>query len=207
MANFSGRRIFITAGFSLLGLMGLWLTGCDLASKGNLQIAPTVRQPLAVKTMKLESTAFSANGLIPPKYTCDGQNISPRLTWDDPPVGTQSLALIVDDPDAPSGTFVHWVVYDIPVQSRQIPEAIPHQPTLIDAREVESGVQGKNDFSQIGYGGPCPPISTHRYFFKLYALDRQLGLKPGVTKDQAIAAMKNHILTTAELMGRYTRQR
>jgi Raf kinase inhibitor-like YbhB/YbcL family protein len=155
--------------------------------------------------MKLESTAFSANGIIPGKYTCDGLNISPPLSWDEPPAEAQSLVLIVEDPDAPGRTFVHWVVYDIPVQVRQMAEAIPRQPTLLDAREVKGGVQGENDFGRLGYGGPCPPSGTHRYIFKLYALDRELGLKPGATKDKAIAAMDGHILATAELMGRYTR--
>ncbi|HEY9730179.1 MAG TPA: YbhB/YbcL family Raf kinase inhibitor-like protein [Chroococcales cyanobacterium] len=150
--------------------------------------------------MKLESTAFTANGMIPFLYTCDGQDISPLLSWDSPPTGTQSLALIVDDPDAPGQTFVHWVVYDIPPEIRQLPQSVPSEPTLSGG-----GTQGKNDFGKLGYGGPCPPSGIHRYFFKLYALDRELELKSGATKAQLEAAMSGHILATAELIGRYAR--
>jgi Raf kinase inhibitor-like YbhB/YbcL family protein len=152
--------------------------------------------------MKLESTAFAADGLIPSKYTCDGTDISPPLSWNEPPAGTQSFALILDDPDAPVGIFVHWLLYDIPVEIRQLPERVAPQSTLPDG-----GVQGKNDFGKLGYGGPCPPSGTHRYFFKLYALDRQLELEPGTTKNQMEAAMDGYILATAQLIGRYSRQR
>ena len=153
--------------------------------------------------MKLQSTAFTPGGEIPPQYTCDGKkgNISPPLRWDESPPGTRSFALICEDPDAPIGTFVHWVLYDVPPQIRQLPEAVPQQDKLPTV-----GVQGKNDFLQLGYGGPCPPSGTHRYFFKLYALDKNLGLLPGVTKKQLLDAMKGHILASAELIGRYRRQ-
>ncbi|BAZ30670.1 phospholipid-binding protein, PBP family [Cylindrospermum sp. NIES-4074] len=113
--------------------------------------------------MKLASSVFEANSLIPAKYTCDGADISPPLIWDEVPTKTQSLALIVDDPDAPGKTFVHWVVYDIPPTVRQLPEQIPSTKT-----PANIGVQGKNDFGKFGYGGPCPPSGTHRYFFQLY---------------------------------------
>jgi Raf kinase inhibitor-like YbhB/YbcL family protein len=150
--------------------------------------------------MKLESTAFTANGMIPFLFTCDGQDISPELQWDAPPTGTQSLALIVDDPDAPSGIFVHWVLYDIPPETRQLPQSVTTTSTL-----PGGGTQGKNDFGKLGYGGPCPPSGIHRYFFKLYALDRELELKAGATKAQLEAAMDGHILAAAELIGRYAR--
>lgn len=149
--------------------------------------------------MKLESNAFSADSMIPPKYTCDGENISPDLRWDDPPVETQSLVLIVDDPDAPGQTFVHWVVYDLPPETRQLPEGV-------DAEQSE-GMEGSTDFDQLGYGGPCPPSGTHRYFFKLYALDQPLGLASGATKGDVLAAIEGHVIDTAELIGRYSRQR
>jgi Raf kinase inhibitor-like YbhB/YbcL family protein len=152
--------------------------------------------------MKLESSAFAANGLIPPKYTCDGQNISPPIQWDQPPAETQSFALIVDDPDAPGRTFVHWVVYDIPAVVCELPQQVPTQKTL-----ANGSIQGKNDFGKFGYGGPCPPSGTHRYFFKLYALDKTLGLAEGATKDKVLAAMEGHILASVELIGRYSRQR
>lgn len=151
--------------------------------------------------MKLESNAFIADGTIPSLYTCDGKDTSPPLSWDEPPQGTQSLALIVDDPDAPTGVFVHWVLYDLPAEVRQLPEGVPSQPTL-----PSGGVQGKNDFPKLGYGGPCPPSGTHRYFFKLYALDRKTGLASGATKKQLEAAIEGRILGTAELIGRYSRQ-
>lgn len=152
--------------------------------------------------MKLESSAFEASGSIPPKYTCDRENISPPLRWDEPPAGTQSLALICDDPDAPVGTFLHWLLYDLPPETRQIPEAVPAVAKL-----PAGGVQGKNDFRKQGYGGPCPPSGTHRYFFKLYALDKKLALEPGATKAQLLKAMEGHVLASAELVGRYARQR
>lgn len=151
--------------------------------------------------MKLESNAFSANGTIPAKYTCDAEDTSPDLRWDTPPVETQSLVLIVDDPDAPSGTFVHWVLYDLPSETRQLAEGVELGPTL-----EGGGVQGETSFGRLGYGGPCPPSGTHRYYFKLYALDGPLGLKSGATKQQVAAAMEGHILDSAELMGRYSRQ-
>lgn len=150
--------------------------------------------------MKLESSAFSANGLIPSEYTCDGKNISPPLAWTEVPTATKSLALIVDDPDAPRGTFVHWVVYNLPATLTGLPAHVTQQTNL------SSGLQGKNDFSSLGYGGPCPPSGTHRYFFKLYALDQTLALPAGASKPQVLAAAEGHILASAELMGRYQRQ-
>lgn len=189
------RRTFLRHNIHLLSLVGLWLSSCKAAEiNSNTQ--------LIIKTMKLESSAFEANGMIPPKYTCDRENVSPPLRWDEPPVGTQSFALICDDPDAPMGTFVHWVLYDLPPETRQLPEAIP-----ATAKLPNGGIQGKNDFRKLGYGGPCPPSGTHRYFFKLYALDKKLALEPGASKAQLEKAMKNHILGTAELVGRYARQR
>lgn len=152
--------------------------------------------------MKLESSAFSANSMIPSRYTCDGVDSSPPLSWDEPPAETHSLALICDDPDAPMGTWVHWVLYDIPPTTRQLPEQVPAQ-----AQVAGAGNQGRNDFGKLGYGGPCPPGGTHRYFFKLYALDQMLNLKAGATKAEVEKAMQGHILENAELVGRYTRQK
>lgn len=151
--------------------------------------------------MRLASNAFAANGLIPVKYTCDGEDISPPLFWDEVPTQTQSLALIVDDPDAPGRTFVHWVVYDIPPTVHQLPEKVSSANTTLP----DGGVQGKNDFGKLGYGSPCPPTGTHRYFFKLYALNQKLGLTAGATKNQIVAAIDRHVLATAELIGRYQR--
>ena len=150
--------------------------------------------------IKLESTAFKEGGMIPKKYTCDGKDISPPLSWGTVPEGTQSLALICDDPDAPMGTWVHWVIFDIPPHITEFPEGIPPKKIL------ENGIkQGKNDFGKIGYGGPCPPGGTHRYYFKLYALNKKLTLEPGVTKDELLEAMKECILAQGQLMGKYKR--
>jgi Raf kinase inhibitor-like YbhB/YbcL family protein len=150
--------------------------------------------------MKLESTAFTADGMIPSSYTCDGQDISPPLSWDAPPAATQSLALIVDDPDAPGDIFVHWVLYDLPPEIHQLPKGVSTEPTL-----SSGGVKGKMILANSVMAAPAHPSGIHRYFFKLYALDRQLGLKAGATKAQLEAAMNGHILAAAELIGRYTR--
>jgi Raf kinase inhibitor-like YbhB/YbcL family protein len=151
--------------------------------------------------MKLTSPAFAPNDLIPPQYTCDGQDISPPLNWDEPPAPTKSLVLICDDPDAPRKTWVHWVVYNLPPETRSLPKNVPAGNSLSGG-----GLQGITDFRTVAYGGPCPPGGTHRYFFKLYALDKVLDLPAGATKAQVEAAMQGHILAQAELIGRYRRQ-
>ena len=150
--------------------------------------------------MDLISPAFGDGEMIPKKYTCDGADVSPPLEWSLVPSGTKSVALICDDPDAPMGTWVHWVYYDIPPETKRLPESIaPEKHT------ANGGKQGINDFRKIGYGGPCPPGGTHRYFFKLYALDALLNLSPGATKKELLKAMEGHILGEAELMGKYKR--
>lgn len=152
-------------------------------------------------TLSLSSIAFQDGERIPVKYTCEGQDISPPLMWSEPPPGTQSLALIVDDPDAPGGVFTHWVLFNILPDSRELPEAVPTQAQL-----PSGALQGKNDFGRVGYGGPCPPPGRpHRYCFTLYALDRVLGLKVGVSKKQVLDAMKGHILVQEKLTGTYQR--
>jgi len=150
--------------------------------------------------MEIKSSAFGSGEMIPAKYTCDGADFSPQLEWSGSPAGTRSFALICDDPDAPMGTWVHWVIYDIPPTATMLAEGITREKDL-----PGGGTQGINDFRKIGYGGPCPPGGTHRYFFKLYALDSELGLKPGVTKDQLLKAMRGHILGEAQIMGTYKR--
>ncbi|MBA7624911.1 hypothetical protein ES703_32325 [subsurface metagenome] len=152
-------------------------------------------------TLSLSSIAFQDGERIPVKYTCEGQDISPPLMWSEPPPGTQSLALIVDDPDAPGGVFTHWVLFNILPDSRELPEAMPTQAQL-----PSGALQGKNDFGRVGYGGPCPPPGRpHRYCFTLYVLDRVLGLKAGVFKKQVLDAMKGHILVQGKLTGIYQR--
>lgn len=152
------------------------------------------------ETMKLVSPAFDNGSMIPDKYTCDGADISPPLRWGHPPRGTVSFAMICDDPDAPVGTWVHWVYYDIPAAAGGLPENVPPQKA-----PANGGKQGVNDFRKIGYGGPCPPGNTHRYFFRLYALDAVLNLNPGLTKQQLLREIGNHILGKAQLMGKYKR--
>lgn len=150
---------------------------------------------------ELTSTAFKEGELIPKKYTCEGQDVSPHLRWGAPPQGTRSFALIADDPDAPVGTWVHWVVFNIPADERELPEGIPVKEAF-----PKGARQGLNDFNRIGYGGPCPPPGKpHRYFFKLYALDITLDLKPRATKAQVLDASKGRILGEAQLMGRFGR--
>lgn len=152
--------------------------------------------------MNLSSTAFAYNGEIPKLHTCQGKDTSPPLVWDSPPSKTACLALICDDPDAPMGTWVHWVVYAVPATAREFPEGVPTKPTLPDG-----SMQGTNSFGRLGYGGPCPPPGpAHRYFFKLYALDEVPALKPGARKQDLERAMKGHILAEAQLMGRYQRK-
>jgi len=150
---------------------------------------------------KIFSSAFKEGELIPSKYTCDGINISPPLNWNNPPKGTKTFALINDDPDAPIGDWVHWIVHNIPADVLELKEEASSKKTL-----PKGAVEGLNDFRKYNYGGPCPPSGTHRYFFKLYALDSSLLLKEGVTKKQLLEAMKGHILAEATLIGKYKRK-
>jgi len=153
------------------------------------------------RAMELKSSAFQDNQDIPSKYTCDGADVSPPLIWNNPPNGAKAFALISDDPDAPVGTWVHWVIYDLPGDAKELAEGVPTQESLPNGAK-----QGVNDFRKVGYGGPCPPRGpAHRYFFKLYALDRPINLKPRATKQQLLAAMKGHILGEAQLIGKYQR--
>jgi len=150
--------------------------------------------------MKITSNAFQDGEMIPQKHTCDGPDLSPQLAWADLPEGTESLALICDDPDAPAGTWVHWVIFNVPSGARELPEGIPGEEELPDGTR-----QGRNDFRRIGYGGPCPPGGTHRYYFKLYALDTVLDKEAGATKDELLEVMEGHVISRVSLMGRYSR--
>jgi Raf kinase inhibitor-like YbhB/YbcL family protein len=152
--------------------------------------------------MKLTSSAFAEGDLIAPKYTCDGQNVSPPLEWTDVPDGTTSLALIMDDPDAPSGLFLHWLLYGIPSDEKGLTEGVG-----IEKASAGGARQGKNGFGKIGYGGPCPPSGTHRYYFHLYALDNDLSsLRPGASRQELESSMQGHILDEATLMAKYQRK-
>jgi len=164
--------------------------------------------------IKITSSAFEDGGLIPAKYTCDGADVSPPLQWDavgadvSPPLqwdavpeGTRSIALICDDPDAPMGTWVHWVLFNLPSDAKELAENIPTEETLPNGAK-----QGVNDFGRVGYGGPCPPGGTHRYFFKIYALDTEVGLQAGADKRRLLKTMEGHILGQGQLIGKYKRQ-
>ena len=151
--------------------------------------------------LELKSSAFDPGGDIPSKYSCEGPDVSPDLAWSDLPGGTRSLSLIMDDPDAPVGTWVHWVLYDLPATSHELAEGIPTHEQLPNGAR-----QGRNDFGRIGYGGPCPPPGApHRYVFKLYALDAPSGLEAGASKADLESAMEGHVLAQAELIGRFRR--
>ena len=173
-------------------LAGIATTGCSQEPKsanGN------------VMKIQVASDAFADGQPIPAKYTGDGADVSPPLTWSKTPAGTKSLALICDDPDAPAGTWVHWVMYNMPAIEDVLAENISKTGTLEDGRE-----QGKNSFGKIGYNGPAPPPGkTHRYFFKIYALDARLDLPDGATKKDLLKAMDGHVLGEGQLMGTYRR--
>lgn len=151
--------------------------------------------------MKLTSSAFAEGTLIPRKYSCDGDDVSPPLAWSDVPAGARSLALICDDPDAPVGTWVHWVVFNLPPTVMGLSEGVPAQ------KAAAGGMHGANSWRRLGYGGPCPPSGTHRYFFKLYALDTTLALDNTATAKDVQAALAGHVLAQAQLMGKYQRAR
>jgi len=178
---------------TLFCILSLLLPGCGpeeaiLTEGGDIELS-------------LSSLSFQEGEQIPTKSTCDGQDISPPLAWGEPPAGIRSFVLIMDDPDAPGGTFTHWVLFNIPSDTRKLPEAIPNQA------ELTSGtLQGKNDFRKIGYNGPCPPAGhLHRYQLTIYALDKSLDLKGGASKKQVLDAIQGHILARGQLTGTYQR--
>lgn len=163
-------------------------------------MARTTRKSAAAR-IQVTSSAFEEGGMIPQQYTCDGENLSPPLSWESLQEETKSVALIVDDLDAPSGTFAHWVLYDLPANVQELPAGVSGDETLPNGAR-----QGANDFGDIGYGGPCPPRGTHRYVFKVYALDAQVDLAPDQTKAQLLRAMEGHILAQGQIMGKYKRR-
>jgi Raf kinase inhibitor-like YbhB/YbcL family protein len=176
------------------------VAGCALALSAPMGCGGHATLGEGKPAMELTSPGIR-DGEVQKKFTCDGGDVSPELSWSAPPAGTKSFALLMIDPDAPVGEFVHWVLYDVPADKRGLPEAVPKDPQLTDG-----SLQGKNDFGKAGYGGPCPPgHSPHRYFFNLYALDMKLNLPGGATRKQVESAMKGHILAKGEVIGRYHR--
>ena len=155
-----------------------------------------------VMNFTIRSEAFHEGGDIPAEYTCDGANRSPSLVWSNQPPTAKSFALIVHDPDAPAGDWVHWLLYDIPVERTELPENVPARPIVAGL-----GTQGTNDFHRVGWGGPCPPPGPpHHYRFRLIALDAELGLPPKLTRERLLAALRGHVLAETELTAKYRRQ-
>jgi len=177
--------------------MDNWLVFLLLLTQLKLNSAAAAGKEVAImETMSISSSAFKHGEAIPARYTCDGTDVSPPLAIGKTPDAARTLALIMEDPDAPMGSWVHWVAWDIPAQTREIPE-----------NSVPSGVrQGRNSWNRNSYGGPCPPAGTHRYFFRLYALDTELDVSHSATKAELERAMQGHILARGELMGTYRRQ-
>ena len=180
--------------FLLIVAINILLSACGTIT--------TPTEAVVTKQLTITSDAFSSGQSIPAKYSCIGRNISPPLSWSEPPAGTQSFALIMDDPDAPVGTWVHWVLYNIPLAKRDLQEDLPITGKNMDPNAI---YVGKNSSGNIGYDGPCPPSGTHRYIFKLYALDTTINLLPGVSKEQVLKEMDGHILAQGELVGTFSK--
>jgi Raf kinase inhibitor-like YbhB/YbcL family protein len=174
------------------------LTSCGQEPKG----APEL---ISAATIRLQSQSFREGAPIPKAHTCDGADTSPPLDWSGVPENARSLALIVEDPDAPGGTFTHWILFNLPPDLAGLEEALAADLEVSVSRTGAKGRQGKNDFGKVGYGGPCPPSGTHRYYFVLYALDHRPELESGATRRELLAAMKGHVVAQGRLMGRYSR--
>lgn len=185
------RRIWVVLIGLTLFLTSMFIFDCSIFKQ----------QEVSAMTFSLSSPAFTEGKRIPDQHTCQGADHSPVLQWNDPPKGTVAFALICDDPDAPVGTWVHWVIFNLPGSARNLPENVPKIKELADGSR-----QGTNDFSKIGYNGPCPPRgSVHRYFFKLYALSKSLNISAGVKKSDVLKAMEGSVLASAQLVGTYSR--
>lgn len=202
MKKYPSFLIFIASllAFILIGCLALYLLG---PAEGEVFSTITEETPFpdsSEDSMNLTSTAFSYGEFIPAKYSCNGEDVSPSLSWTEPPAGTQSFALIMDDPDAPVGTWVHWVLFNLPASARGLSEGMPS-----DLKFADGSVQGITSARSHGYHSPCPPSGTHRYFFKLYALDTTLSLTFAADKKEVLAAMDGHILAQAELMGKFSK--
>ncbi len=177
-----------------LGALFLLLSAC----RAPAETPPATRE--VRMGLSVSSPAFMAGQPIPSRYSCKGEDVSPPLTWSGAPPQTRAFALIMDDPDAPMGTWVHWVIFNIPAGASGLAEALPREGRLSDG-----SLQGRNSWGRIGYNGPCPPSGTHRYFFKLYALDTALTLPAGADKGQLLSAMQGHILAQGEWMGTFSK--
>lgn len=184
------KSIFILI-LLLIGI-GLFTTPCQSFYK---------KTKVKNMNIKITSNSFNEGEMIPARYTCDDINVSPHIAWGEIPKGTKSIALICEDPDAPAGVWVHWVIFNIPPDVKELKENLPKDKVFSNGM-----LQGTGDFRKIGYSGPCPPGGTHRYFFKIYALDKILELGSGATKAQLLKSMEGHILDEGQLMGKYCRK-
>jgi hypothetical protein len=181
----------------IMTALAITISGCEQKKEAG-EVSEERSQDMAIS---VSSSAFQEGGMIPAKYTCDGEDASPPLKWTGVPEGTKSLALISDDPDAPMGTWVHWVMWNVPPSAGELSENVSPKPELPDGSR-----QGISDFRRPGYGGPCPPSGVHRYYFKIYALDTMLDLPSSTRKADLLKAMKGHILAEGQLMGKYSRR-
>jgi len=194
-----------TSGFTFLASFAIVaslipLMPANASAKPSLSLLLLPEEGKAM-SLSISGPSFSSGGDIPKKYACDGADVSPQLVWTEAPAGTKSFALLVDDPDAPVGNWNHWTLWNVPANARGLAERVGKEATLPDGSQ-----QGKNDFRKTGYNGPCPPPGKpHRYYFKLFALDTKLDLKPGAGKRELESAMKGHVLAQAEWLGRYGR--
>jgi len=210
MCSIRAVRVALSALFAEIGslaCLGLAISGCGRTAS----LPPEDPSRLSIQ---LSSAAFADGGTIPKEYTCDGSDGSPPLAWSGVPQSARTLTLICDDPDAPGGTWSHWVLFDLPAHVKALKEAVPPSETVPDASIERSQAssadspqprQGKNDFGKIGYGGPCPPSGTHRYIFRLYALDTRLGFGSTASRADVLGAIKGHILAEGRLSAKYQR--
>lgn len=214
--KFAGVALLITFSILMSACAGLAVDPIENGQAGSTQAMSEQEAPSAPKAeggqpddsaeepegsaMKLMSGAFQSGEPIPAQYSCDGEDSSPPLQWRDVPAGVASFALIMDDPDAPVGTWDHWLLYNLPADSEGLAAAVPSQDQLADG-----SLHGRNSWGNLEYGGPCPPSGTHRYFFRLYALDEPLDLEAGASKAELNAAMEGHVIAQTELMGTYSR--
>jgi len=210
MLNYNQKIRQIPAFLLCISLMLIFLmlafSACKTKKPQEETITAEKKEGGTKMAIKITSPAFAEGEMIPKKYSCDGERVSPPLKWENIPEDAKSLVLISDDPDAPAGTWVHWVVYDMSPSINELPEDIPTVELLEDIEGLNlTGKQGVNSGHRIGYQSPCPPYGTHRYYFKIFALDTMLNLKPGASKKKVLKTMEGHITAQGQLMGKYKR--
>lgn len=199
--NFSTARLWWKSALALCAVVLFPLLMAPAVSCGSPPSSSAETRDSSTPGFQIASAAFHEGASIPVRFTCKDEDVSPPLAWTAPPHGTRTFALIVEDPDAPGGIWTHWVVFNLPAQARSLSENEPRQAQL-----PGGGLQGRNSFGHVGYGGPCPPAGpAHRYLFRLYALDSMLSLKAGASRQEVLAAIRGHVLGHTQLMGRFKR--